>query len=130
MPKLPAPRRGPGDSPAAVACVAAMVRSLPPSPKARSARRPRCQRNPPSRDRVAPGGARRGRRNNRAHVADLVYRRTGVGHRRMSAMTRIAKIMAAAVLAGGLAAPAAAQVYGQPYPQTYPPYGGQGYGGQ
>ena len=36
-------------------------------------------------------------------------------------MTRIAKIMAAAVLAGGLAAPAAAQVYGQPYPQTYPP---------
>jgi opacity protein-like surface antigen len=52
----------------------------------------------------------------------------------MSAMTRIAKIMAAAVLAGGLAAPAAAQVYVQPYPQTYPPgYGGQygypGYGG-
>ena len=45
-------------------------------------------------------------------------------------MTKIAKIMAAAVLAGGLAAPAAAQVYGQPYPQTYPPYGGQGYGGQ
>ena len=49
-------------------------------------------------------------------------------------MTRIAKIMAAAVLAGGLAAPAAAQVYVQPYPQTYPPgYGGQygypGYGG-
>jgi opacity protein-like surface antigen len=44
----------------------------------------------------------------------------------MSAMTRIAKIMAAAVLAGGLAAPAAAQVYVQPYPQTYP----QGYGGQ
>jgi len=50
-------------------------------------------------------------------------------------MTRIAKIMAAAVLASGLAAPAAAQVYVQPYPQTYPPgYGGQygnpGYGGQ
>jgi hypothetical protein len=49
----------------------------------------------------------------------------------MSAMTRIAKIMAAAVLAGGLAAPAAAQVYVQPYPQTYPPgyYPGQPYGG-
>jgi hypothetical protein len=49
----------------------------------------------------------------------------------MSAMTRIAKIMAAAVLAGGLAAPAAAQVYAQPYPQTYPPgyYPGQPYGG-
>ena len=46
-------------------------------------------------------------------------------------MTRIAKIMAAAVLAGGLAAPAAAQVYGQPYPQTYPgqPYAYQGYNG-
>ena len=52
-------------------------------------------------------------------------------------MTRIAKIMAAAVLAGGLAAPAAAQVYGQPYPADlsaghYPgqPYGGYpGYGG-
>jgi opacity protein-like surface antigen len=56
----------------------------------------------------------------------------------MSAMTRIAKIMAVAALAGGLAAPAAAQVYVQPYPPypqgTYPgqPYGtypGQPYGG-
>jgi opacity protein-like surface antigen len=50
----------------------------------------------------------------------------------MSAMTRIAKIMAAAVLAGGLAAPAAAQVYVQPYPYQNYPYGnypGQPYGG-
>jgi opacity protein-like surface antigen len=49
----------------------------------------------------------------------------------MSAMTRIAKIMAAAVLAGGLAAPAAAQVYVQPYPYQNYPYGtypGQPYG--
>src|SRR4051812_31129349 len=58
-------------------------------------------------------------------------------------MTRFAKIMAAAALAGLFAAPPAAQVYGQPYPQTYPqgyrgpdghprqPYGGgYGYGGQ
>jgi hypothetical protein len=46
-------------------------------------------------------------------------------------MTRFAKIMAAAALAGLFAAPAAAQVYGQPYPQTYPPgtYPGQPYGG-
>ena len=46
-------------------------------------------------------------------------------------MTRFAKTMAAAALAGLFAAPAAAaQVYGQPYPQTYPPgtYPGQPYG--
>jgi len=45
-------------------------------------------------------------------------------------MTRFAKIMAAAALAGLFAAPAGAQ-YGQPYPQTYPPgtYPGQPYGG-
>ncbi len=54
-------------------------------------------------------------------------------------MTMLAKLTAAALLAGGIAAPAAAQYqpYPQPYPQTYPPgyyppqqqYGYQGGGG-